>query len=388
MIDFDQVNTAKMLPLSSPWFLHAGEICPVMMKHNKRVAVLMLGEALRRKGGVVAVEKLILKHMPEAIHFIHISTLEDGTSFRKLLVFTKAIVKQMAHLMTKRIDLVHIHVSTGGSVYRKVLCILIARVFAKPVILHAHSGKFPAFFARQPRFFQSMIAFVFRQCDRLVAVSPHWQGFYAGTLGIDPDKINILPNPVALPASIPQRDAASTVELVFFGLVCEAKGVFDLLQAIKLINGQTKSTFRVTIAGHGDVDKARSAAGNLGVDALVDFTGWVDSQMRDALLAKADIFLLPSHFEGLPMALLEAMSWGLPCITTPVGGIPDIVDDGVDGLLRPVGDVEALADAMRQLIDDPVLRQRLGKAARRRIEPLDVGPYADNLDAIYRHLAA
>ena len=82
------------------------------------------------------------------------------------------------------------------------------------------------------------------------------------------------------------------------------------------------------------------------------------------------------------------MSWGLPCITTPVGGIPDIIDDGVNGLLRPVGDIKALAEAMHQLIDDHVLRQRLGAAARRRIEPLDVTPYADNLNVIYRELAA
>ncbi len=357
------------------------------MTEEKRVVVLMLGEALKRKGGVVAVEKLILQHVPNAIHFEHIPTLEDGSNFRKLLVFAKAIAMQAAYLMFRRIDLVHIHVSTGGSVYRKMLCVLISRAFAKPLILHAHSGKFPAFFARQPRFAQAMIAFAFRRCDRLVVVSPHWQSFYASALGVEAEKINNLPNPVALPASVPQRDASPKVELVFFGLVCEAKGVYDLLRAIKLIVGKTKCKFHLTIAGHGDVEKAQSAASDLGLEHLVDFTGWVDSDRRDALLARAEIFLLPSHFEGLPMALLEAMSWGLPCITTPVGGIPDIIDDGVNGLLRPVGDFKALAEAMHQLIDDQVLRQRLGAAARRRIEPLDVEPYADNLDVIYRELA-
>ncbi len=358
-----------------------------MTDRQDDVAVLMLGEHLDRPGGVVTVQKLILDHTPDEVRIAHLPTLIDGSGLAKLTVFATTVLRMTARLLTDRVDLLHIHVSTGGSVYRQTLTALIALAFGQNVIMHCHSGKFPSFFSRQPRPIKAAVAAVFRRCHRLIVVSHNWEAFYAETLGIAQQRIVVMQNPVALPAHPGTRSVTLPVRMLFLGQVNEAKGVFDLIRATAIAAEKMRDYFHVTIAGHGDLTPAKALVEQLGIAANVSFPGWVGPEQRDAYLAEADVFLLPSYFEGLPMSLLEAMSWGLPSITTSVGGIPDVLDDNVEGLLIKPGDIDALATAILEMIDKPALRQRLGKAARQRIEPLDVKPYIANLGLIYRNTA-
>jgi glycosyltransferase involved in cell wall biosynthesis len=96
--------------------------------------------------------------------------------------------------------------------------------------------------------------------------------------------------------------------------------------------------------------------------------GWVTGENKEALLSTASIFVLPSYYEGLPMSVLEAMAWGVPVITTPVGGIPEVVRHGEEGVIVQPGDIVGLTAALRQLLDDESLRQRLGANGRKRIQ--------------------
>jgi glycosyltransferase involved in cell wall biosynthesis len=114
---------------------------------------------------------------------------------------------------------------------------------------------------------------------------------------------------------------------------------------------------------------------------------WLDTRRRDQLLAASDVFVLPSHIEGMPMAMLEAMASGLPVIVTPVGGIPEVVTDGVEGDLVAPGDVPQLALALSGMISDPARRSELGQRARSRATQFDVGAYATSLLGLYRRLS-
>ena len=105
-----------------------------------------------------------------------------------------------------------------------------------------------------------------------------------------------------------------------------------------------------------------------------------------AVVAGADVFALTSRHEGLPISLLEAMALGVPPVVTAVGGIPEVVTDGVDGVLVPAGDVEAFTDALRRLARDPVLRRALGEAAAERAAAFDIVRTQRQLEAIYRAL--
>ena len=128
-------------------------------------------------------------------------------------------------------------------------------------------------------------------------------------------------------------------------------------------------------------------AKELGIYNLVDILGWVEGAEKERLLADATVYVLPSYVEGLPMGILEAMAAGLPVIATDVGGIPDAVENGIEGILVQPGDVSAITDAIRMLLSQPGLRARMGKAGRQKVLdsfiPERVLP---RLEQIYRDL--
>jgi glycosyltransferase involved in cell wall biosynthesis len=107
---------------------------------------------------------------------------------------------------------------------------------------------------------------------------------------------------------------------------------------------------------------------SLNLSESVEMPGSVVGESKEGAYKQADIYVLPSYAEGMPIGLLEAMSYGLVCITTPVGGIPEVIQDGQNGVLIPPGDTKALTEVLDRLICEPDLRFRLGREARATIE--------------------
>ena len=126
-------------------------------------------------------------------------------------------------------------------------------------------------------------------------------------------------------------------------------------------------SIRLTVGGNGDIAAAQSAADRLGIAHLVSFAGWVDGDAKRRLLQNSDVYVLPSHNEGLPVSILEAMSWQLPIISTDVGAIAELVRQDVDGLIVQPGDVAALAAAIVRLAVSIELRQSMGASAKQRV---------------------
>lgn len=141
------------------------------------------------------------------------------------------------------------------------------------------------------------------------------------------------------------------------------------------------------MAGDGDVEGVAAAARRAGIAHLIDFPGWIGPPTRAALLAGTDMLLLPSHQEGLPMAVLEGMAAGRLVITTPVGGIPEVITDGRNGLLVEPGAVAQLSEALERAIDDPELRRRLGAAAELASRDFDIEVWYERLGRIWADVA-
>jgi glycosyltransferase involved in cell wall biosynthesis len=116
-----------------------------------------------------------------------------------------------------------------------------------------------------------------------------------------------------------------------------------------------------------DEQSLRQYAEQLGISRQVIFTGAVDQDHILDYYKAADMFVLPSFAEGLPVVLMEAMAMEIPCITTAITGVPELISNGEDGLLVPASDTEGLIQAINQLVSDPVLRQKLGKAGRLKV---------------------
>ena len=124
----------------------------------------------------------------------------------------------------------------------------------------------------------------------------------------------------------------------------------------------------MSLAGDGpDRRNLEKTVARLNIASAVTFHGWTRQDRIRELLGRADIFVLASFAEGVPVCLMEAMSMELPCISTYIAGIPELIQSGEDGLLVPASNDLLLADTIEKLLKDPELRSRLGKAARRKV---------------------
>lgn len=159
------------------------------------------------------------------------------------------------------------------------------------------------------------------------------------------------------------------------------KGHDILLAAARMVlDREVAASF--VVVGHGPLsDALASVKSELGLGARFNFLGRRDDVLR--LMVAADIFVLPSRLEGLPVTLMEATSVGAAVVATSVGEVPRIITDGVDGLLVPPGDPEALTDAIERLVKDPVMRVNLGEAAMRLSERFDGARATRRIEAIY-----
>jgi glycosyltransferase involved in cell wall biosynthesis len=337
----------------------------------------MIGTSTRTRGGVATVERLMLE--AGGARYTHLVTHSDhplGKHWRFLFALVRCLLLPRAAY-----DLAHIHFAVRGSLYRKYLLTRVLRWKAIPYVLHSHApvsvleGESPAWQARALH--------MLRDARGLIALSKAWQQFYAG---LTRERLTIwtLPNPVRLPPPPDRPAPEGAVRFLFLGRIGERKGTFRLLAAMARLQAIAPGRAHLTIAGDGDVAAARAYCERAGLAECVEIRGWAEEDETCGLLARSNVFVLPSLAEGLPMALVEAMAYELAVITCPVGGIPDLVTDGENGLLVPAGDDHALLDALLRLVDGPELRRRLAANARASVAGLSLPRYADSLAAIYR----
>jgi glycosyltransferase involved in cell wall biosynthesis len=284
-------------------------------------------------------------------------------------------------LVMGRVGLMHVHTASRGSFWRKVLFMMPAFAFRVPVVLHLHGGEFHVFYDREaPRVLRSLVRFVFERAACVIALSDSWRIWLLQRF---PNaNVRVIHNPVVL-RPLPSYETRESGAVLFLGRLGQHKGTFDLIEAAALMR-QRGVIFEMWLAGDGALDDASTLAEKLGVASQIRILGWVDSERRNDLLRRASIFVLPSYNEGLPMSVLEAMGAGIPVVTTPVGGIPEAVRDGVQGLLVPPGDRKAIAAAITRLLTDNALRADMGMAGRKTVEAMfsDVA-VVPQVEAIY-----
>jgi glycosyltransferase involved in cell wall biosynthesis len=206
---------------------------------------------------------------------------------------------------------------------------------------------------------------------------------------VNEDNIVVIPNPIP---DIDTDTLSTTTtrghRILYLAHLIQRKGYPLLIQAFANLASRYPDC-RLIFAGSAEVDVARRLCAENGIEDRVDFLGWIKDPQRSRELQQATIFVLPSYQEGLPMGVLEAMAYGLAVVTTPVGGIGDVIQHGVNGLLVPPGDASELTAALADLMDDAELCRRLGIQAREdvncfRAEQISgqwIGTYRDVLSA-------
>ncbi|MHC5725575.1 MAG: glycosyltransferase family 4 protein [Nostoc sp.] len=351
----------------SPTFEKVEPMC-----QTKTLKIILLGPSLLQQGGISNYEKLFLEYAPSEVHICHIITHEEGAIAIKIMVFLRAIYRFLWMLISKEVDIVQLEISQRGSVLRQAIMALLAWVFHKPIIIHAHGSQFHVFYAELAKWIQQLLTWVFSKCQRLIVLSESWRSFYIENLGLKPEQVVVFYNPVKIPAEVPHRSGSKKANLLFLGRIGQRKGAFDLIEAFSILPTEYKSISSLIMAGDGDLEQARNLVTTLNLEDYIKLPGWIGSHERDILLTEADVFVLPSYNEGLPLAMLEAMAWELPVIVTPVGGIPEIVTQSENGLIVNPGNIQQLSDAIKSLIENEPLRLSLGMKARTSVFPLDI----------------
>jgi glycosyltransferase involved in cell wall biosynthesis len=346
--------------------------------------VVMIGPSLRQQGGMATVENLILNQSFENFKIEHVSSHAEGNVGLKLFIFLRALILLICKILFQDIDVIHSQLAEKGSVWRNVIFVLIATCFRKPSVIHAHGCEFHIFYRKLPNFLRAVVSYAFRQSCYFLALSESWRTFYIQECGLDPEQVLVLMNPIELPQELPGRNCHCPVRILFLGRLGPRKGVFDLLQAFAALPQECITQSELILAGDGEIERTQSMVEALNLVGRVKVVGWVNADQKKHLLSEAAFLTLPSYNEGLPMAILEAMSWGLPVIATNVGGIPEVIDHGQNGLLIEPGAIQALTEGLEFLIRDQVNRQSMGHRARQRVMPFGMQGYVHHLSGIYQ----
>ncbi len=281
----------------------------------------------------------------------------------------------------------HIHVAGRGSTSRKLILTEAARWLGCFHILHLHDYDYAGDFAERSPRQQSLIRRMFQRADCVVALGQRDRTTLATRLGVDERRLVIAHNCVPDPGPHSIR-AGEPPLIVFLGRLSERKGVPELLLALShpLMK---ELRWRAVLAGDGPVEDYRRQAADLGLSGRVEMPGWLGADEARALCARADILALPSHAEGLAMAVLEGLSHGLAVVTTRVGAHEEVISDGKNGVFVPVGDKDALAAALAKLVTDPDARSRLSAGARAHyLNHFSMKAYMRSMEKLYETISA
>lgn len=353
------------------------------------VVCVMVGPGPQAQGGVASVVKVYADAgLLGAGRVVLLESYSNAGKWKKLKSAASALNAFLAVLLHGQGQVLHVHVSSRASFWRKAVFIWVASAARRRIVFHLHGGGFRAFVEGLNPLARRLALATLRSSDVLLCLStPVSEWLRSVAPGIP---VRWWPNPVPTELFDAELDHHPDPQnVLFLGALLPAKGVDDLLQGFAAL-WQLRPQARLVLAGSGPEEPVlRRRVDELGLSSCVSFAGWLGPQAKLQALAGARMLVLPSHLEAQPMVLLEAMAAGVPVVSTAVGGVPDLISDGDHGLLVPPKDPAALCLSMLRLWDDSDLRGRLAQHARLRVaEQHRADRVCEALMNLYSSLAA
>lgn len=328
----------------------------------------MLGNDPSVKGGITSVISQLLAHdwNSEGIDMKFIPTYVETNNVRKILFFAKALRRINKELKTNKPDVVHMHMSYKGSFTRKFFLHKLCKKNNIPDIIHLHGSEFKKWFDESDDKKKEQIQTLLKESAGFIVLGDKWN---KAVKEIEP-KTNtvVVSNTVHIPDYTVEWKQPFTV--LFMGVLIKRKGVADLINAIYLLNKENKlDNVRLVIAGSGAEEaELKAMCTQLGLDNYIEFAGWTAGEKKEKLFRESQMLVLPSYNEGLPIAILEAISCGMPVVATNVGDISSAVIDGENGYLIEPGDVLAIKQAIEKIVWDPEVFNKMVTASRQLAE--------------------
>lgn len=332
------------------------------------------------KGAVVASGKTLLTNFEgycRGVRMVfHLGGLDLRGLFYHLMYFIEAL---MVGIWMKQKRLHHVHVHLGSQA--ATVGLYVRTVFRVGFSITVH-GPDEFYDAKGQHLAEKIAAADFICCisffcrSQLMKFSPYsdWHKLIVSRLGVN----------IAKFSPKPRQHAPKPFSILCVGRLVPAKGQHQLIDAVERLSGQGRRV-RLHLVGAGPDDASlRQRVLQFEDPGTVVFEGPVNHDQICALYDVADLFCIPSFAEGIPIVLMEAMASGIPCVTTQIAGIPELIRTGLDGLLVAPSDLDGLTDALATLMDDQPMRDRLSKSGRQRIlEHYDLRRNTEHLAAIF-----
>ncbi|UCF32709.1 MAG: glycosyltransferase family 4 protein [Phycisphaerales bacterium] len=284
--------------------------------------------------------------------------------------------------------IVHIHTCSGFSFYRSALDLLAVAGTGCKTVLHVHGAAFDEFWARSSRPARNLIRWVLNRADRVIALSRGWRDRLR--MMAPRARVMVVENAVEAPPAVGTVRPSGPRRFVLLAKMDAWKGIDDLLDACALM-ASNDYPFQVTLAGPpgsaGDETILRKKTAQRGVEQIVQYVGPVQGQAKWELLQSSHVYLSPSHHEGMPISILEALACGLPVIATSVGAVPEVISHGREGLFAPPHSPQKLAQAMAAVARNEDLWRSMSQSARAlAADRFSLQRFCDDLLSLYDEL--
>lgn len=337
--------------------------------------VLVVATSHKTRGGITAVIEAHKKGSQwNKYQCRWIETHIDRCFLYKLLYLIKSFFIYIA--IVPFYDIIHIHTSEAPSAARKCIFFFIARLWRKKIIIHFH---IPHDIKDR---YKPIYKYLFRNADRIVLLSQYWRDMVINDYQIPKERALVIYNPCT--ATISSQSYIKKNYILYAGTLNSRKGYADMIEAFASIAAKYPE-WKIVFAGNGEIEKGKSLAKQYHIEQQTIFWGWINGYQKDKVFKESKIFCLPSYGEGFPMAVLDAWSYGLPVITTPVGGIPDIAKERINMLLFTPGDVQTLANHMEELINNESLYKTIeGESKKLALTTFNIETINQNIDLLYK----
>lgn len=271
-------------------------------------------------------------------------------------------------LITKRPDATLIFSSAGSSFIEKGMMTLVSHIFCSNVILAPRSGLLIDNINRSA-IFKAYARLVLRSANRIICQGLFWKNYFTSLVGQHyEEKMPIVPNWIDVSRYSPgNHKAGPIVRFIYIGWLERYKGIQDLMEAVRIVKNR-KMSFELHVYGDGRLKNwLQNFIVSDFVDSSVVYHGWVTANNKVRAMQEADVIVLPSHREGFPNALLEAMAYQKAVIVSAIGVVPEIIEDHVNGLIFNSGSVNELAERIVEMIQDTAQREQMAYQARQTV---------------------
>jgi glycosyltransferase involved in cell wall biosynthesis len=347
--------------------------------------ILILGPLPPPEGGIATtVSNLLSSKLSNDFKLIHMDISTKRSLNKQGKIDTKNIISLffmiillIGKIIKSRPHIVQIESSSGTSFLKNSLFILVSKFAFCNVIISIHGSgiRFINFFESLPHLGKLYVKFIISKCDAVRILSEKWIKKFNTELNLKVNKIFVIPNGVDFEFFNINRYHSTLIEnnckILYLGAIGEKKGVFDLLDVSEILQKKGYE-FNLNIVGpemdEGCTEELKIITRKRKLEKYIEIHKEIKYKETVSFYSSANIFILPSYTEGLPMTLLEAMASGLPVVSTKVGAIPEIIEDGINGFLVNPGNVSDLAFKIEILINNSHLRKKMGLMNKTKVQ--------------------